>query len=105
MVQWITDYLLDFGSLKNHSHDHGQIRIKQSMKTFKASEFKARCLSLMDEVARTGEEIIITKNGVPVSKLVPFYSKPKTLFGLHKGKVSGCGDIISPLEETWEANT
>ena len=40
------------------------------MKTLKASEFKARCLALMDEVARTGEEVVITKNGVAVSKYV-----------------------------------
>ena len=40
-------------------------------RTIKASEFKAKCLKLMDEVAETGEEIVITKNGRPVSKLVP----------------------------------
>ena len=31
----------------------------------KASEFKAKCLKLMDEVAESGQEIIITKNGRP----------------------------------------
>ena len=36
-------------------------------RTIKASEFKAKCLKLMDEVAESGEEIIITKNGRPVS--------------------------------------
>ena len=35
--------------------------------TVKASEFKARCLKLMDEVAASGKEIVITKNGRPVS--------------------------------------
>ena len=39
-------------------------------RTIKASEFKAKCLKLMDEVAETGEEIIITKNGKPVAKLI-----------------------------------
>ena len=39
--------------------------------TMKASEFKARCLRLMDEVAASGHEIIITKNGRQVSRLVP----------------------------------
>ena len=37
------------------------------MQTMKASEFKAKCLKLMDEVNETGEEVIITKNGKPVS--------------------------------------
>ena len=32
----------------------------------KASEFKARCLKLMDEVAESGEEIVITKHGAGV---------------------------------------
>ena len=40
--------------------------------TIKASEFKAKCLQLMDKVNQSGQEIIITKNGKPVSKLVPF---------------------------------
>ena len=39
--------------------------------TVKASEFKARCLKLMDEVAESGGEIVITKNGRPISRLVP----------------------------------
>jgi prevent-host-death family protein len=41
------------------------------MDTIKASEFKAKCLQLMDQVARTGVELTITKNGIPVAKLVP----------------------------------
>ena len=47
-------------------------------RTIKASEFKAKCLKLMDEVAETGEEIIITKNGKPVAKLSAHREKPKT---------------------------
>ena len=39
-------------------------------RTIKASEFKAKCLKLMDEVADNGNEIVITKNGRPVSRLV-----------------------------------
>lgn len=37
----------------------------------KAAEFKQTCLALMDEVARGGETIVITKRGTPVAKLVP----------------------------------
>ena len=46
----------------------------------KASEFKAKCLKLMDEVAENGEEIVITKNGKPVAKLTAFRERPKTFF-------------------------
>ena len=37
----------------------------------KASEFKAKCLALLDEVAQTRQEIIVTKHGRPLAKLVP----------------------------------
>lgn len=36
-----------------------------------ASVFKARCLRLLDEVSRTGEELVILKRGRPVARLVP----------------------------------
>ena len=41
------------------------------MTTYKASEFKAKCLKIMDEVAKTGEREVITKRGVPVAELIP----------------------------------
>ncbi len=37
----------------------------------KASTFKERCLALLDQVARTGVPIIVTKRGRPVAKVVP----------------------------------
>ena len=51
------------------------------MKIVIASEFKAKCLKIMDEVAATGGPVIITKHGVPVAQLVPAVQKPETLFG------------------------
>ena len=72
-------------------------------RTIKASEFKAKCLKLMDEVAESGEEIVITKNGKPVAKLTPYRERPKTLFGIDRGKLQIVGDIISPIDVEWEA--
>jgi prevent-host-death family protein len=57
------------------------------MKQMTASAFKAKCLQLMDEVAATGEPIMITKNGHPVCQLVPYRHKPKTLYGTLKGSI------------------
>jgi len=74
------------------------------MDTIKASEFKARCLGLMDEVARTGQSMVITKNGKPVAMLAPYERKPATLAGLHRGSIRILGDIVAPLDEPWEAN-
>ena len=42
-----------------------------SMKKIAAGEFKARCLTLMDDVQATRVPILITKRGKPVAKLVP----------------------------------
>jgi prevent-host-death family protein len=75
------------------------------MTTIQASEFKAKCLALMDDVARSGETIIITKNGKPVAELRPHRPpRAKSLIGLHKGRIAIKGDIISPIgENLWEA--
>jgi prevent-host-death family protein len=69
----------------------------------KASEFKAKCLKLMDEIAESGESVVITKNGRPVSRLVPYVERPKTLFGIHRDAIEISGDVISPIEVDWEA--
>ena len=73
------------------------------MRTIKASEFKAKCLKIMDEVAATGEPVVITKHGVPVAELVPARRKPKFIFGSMKGSVTYMGDIISPIDVIWDA--
>jgi prevent-host-death family protein len=77
--------------------------VKVREREMKASEFKAKCLQLMDEVAATGESVVITKNGKPVSRLVPYVDKPKSLFGIHRGAVEITGDVVSPVEVDWEA--
>ena len=74
-------------------------------RTIKASEFKARCLKLMDEVAESGAEYVVTKNGRPVSRLVPYRKKPKSLFGIDRGRLEILGDIDEPLDVEWEAAT
>ncbi len=68
-----------------------------------AGEFKARCLALMDEVRDRGGEYVITKRGAPVAKLVPVHTEQRTLLGSMKGTVKVVGDIVSPLDEPWEA--
>ena len=73
------------------------------MQMLKASEFKAKCLKLMDEVQKTGNEIVITKNGKPISKLVPYRVKAPTLFGLHKDKISCLDADIFSVNENWDA--
>jgi len=74
------------------------------MKKIPAGQFKARCLSIMDRVQKTGESVLITKRGKPVARLLPATTEPEDVFGYMAGKVKIVGDIvgsITPLED-WE---
>ena len=72
-------------------------------RTIKASEFRAKCLALMDEVADTGEEIVITKRGVPVARLAPYRKSPASLYGKYKGLIKIHGDLDeSVMDDDWE---
>jgi prevent-host-death family protein len=81
-----------------------------------AGEFKAKCLSVLDEVQRSGREVIITKRGKPVARLLPveapepkrmedyLASDGKPLFGRMKGKGTILGDIVNSTGERWYAD-
>lgn len=73
------------------------------MKAVEIAEFNERFLQLMEEVVSSGEPIIITKNGEPVTQLVPYKHKPETLYGVLKGSITIKGDIVSPLDVEWNA--
>lgn len=76
------------------------------MRTIAAGKFKATCLSIMDEVQKKRQPILITKNGKPVAKLVPVPAGEKDpIFGFYKGKIKVTGDIVSPIVplEDWDA--
>ena len=77
------------------------------MRTVKASEFKAKCLGLIDEVAATGKPVVVTKRGKRVARLVPEPPprRRKSIFGFMRGEIKIRGDIISPLNEPWSVDT
>lgn len=68
-----------------------------------AAVFKAKCLALLDEVAETGKEIVITKRGKKVARLVRVEDKPEKIWGRMKGTVEIHGDIFSTGEK-WDAD-
>jgi len=68
-----------------------------------ASQLKIRCLALLDEVHKNRCEIVITKRGKPVAKLIPIDEQPNSFFGSMTGTMEITGDIISPIDEVWEA--
>ena len=70
-----------------------------------AGQFKAQCLKLMDTVQQTKEEIVITKYGKPVARLVPIEEpSEKSIIGWMEGTVTVTGDIVSSIDEQWEAD-
>ena len=57
------------------------------MRSITASEFKASCLQVMDEVAAGGEPVEITRYGRPVARLVAVPARRRSLLGAHLGQV------------------
>jgi prevent-host-death family protein len=73
--------------------------------TVGASEFKAKCLSILDQVATRGARVVITKRGRPVAELVPVKSAIPPLRDSWKGKGEIVGDIVNFNEaDDWEEN-
>lgn len=72
-----------------------------------AAQFRANCLKLIDEVAQSGEEIVITKHGRPAAKLAPHNQnrKPTPPFGAGRHLFEITGDIEAPLDVEWEAES
>jgi antitoxin (DNA-binding transcriptional repressor) of toxin-antitoxin stability system len=73
------------------------------MMIISATEFKAKCLELMDTVNRTGETIQITKRGKVVAELNAPTGEPKKYFGpgFAKGTIEIVGDIMAPYDVEW----
>ena len=68
-----------------------------------AAEFQARCLNLIDEVAYNGSEIVISKRGKPIVRLIPYQEPRKGIYGVDKETIRVLGDIVEPLGVEWEA--
>lgn len=75
------------------------------MKHVAISEFKAKCLAILDEVQKTKQPVRITRRGKPVAEVVPpTPQSPGDLFGFMKGQMEILGDIVSPASDPddWE---
>lgn len=76
------------------------------METINASDFKARCLSILDRVQATGEPVVILKRGRPVAELFPASgSSSKYPQSELAGTVHEVGDVVGPVfpEADWES--
>ena len=71
-----------------------------------SSELKNAWHVYLDRVNQAHEEIVITRYGKPVAKLVPYEAKDQKggIFGFLPGVVRVHGDIVAPTGEKWEAD-
>jgi prevent-host-death family protein len=68
------------------------------IRSMAAGEFKAKCLEVLDRVAREGSSCVVTKRGRPVAKVVPIDEvKARPI----RGSVSYVTDIVAPLGDEW----
>ncbi len=75
------------------------------MKTLGISKFKAQALRILDQVAKTHEDIVITRRGKPLAKIIPFIEpNSKSEPGKLADTLVFEKDVVSPLgEEMWDA--
>ncbi len=75
------------------------------MKEVAISEFKAKCLAILDQVQKTKQPIRVTRRGKPIAQVSPpSTTEPGNWMGSMKGRMKILGDIVSPASdpEDWE---
>jgi hypothetical protein len=73
-------------------YDHNPVTMAKSQKTSLPGSSK------LDEVAETGKPLRVTKRGKPVARVVPVEAPPGLLHSVKREK-----DLVSPIEEKWDA--
>jgi len=72
------------------------LETKNPMKRMSAAKFESQCLALIDQIAKTGKPILITKRGRPLVRIEPV-QRDDEIFGYMAGKVKILGDIVGPI--------
>ncbi len=72
------------------------------MKSIKISEFKEKCLTLVEQLEAEG--LVITKHGKAIAKIIPIDNSMKSLIGSMKDKLTIKGDIFSTGTD-WDAQS
>jgi prevent-host-death family protein len=66
------------------------------MQKIPAAQFKTHCLAVMDQVAESGQPVVVTKHGKPAVQIIRVMSDEDDIFGFLAGK----GRIAGDVEET-----
>ena len=75
------------------------------MKTVAITKFKAQCLALLDQVAKSGQPLVVTKRGKPLARIVPTVGDEAWVQDSLRGSVTIVGDIMGPVvpRSRWNA--
>jgi prevent-host-death family protein len=73
------------------------------MKTIAATDFKAHCLAILEEVRQTRQPLVVTRHGKPVAEISPYVAKRSTQENSLKGSILHQGDLISPIDVRWDS--
>lgn len=74
-------------------------KVKKSIQEIAISEFKAKCLSLLEEVNKTKTPLRVTRRGKPIADVIPASSEAeeRSWIGSMAGSLEIVGDIVSPV--------
>jgi prevent-host-death family protein len=74
---------------------------KKPIQEIPISEFKARCLSLLEEVSKTKAPLRVTRRGKALADVIPASpeGEERSWIGSMSGSIDIVGDIVSPVIE------
>lgn len=88
--------------------DGARINRARKVTEIPASEAKNQWHACLDRVSQAREELVITRYGKPIARLVPTREEDdeerEDIFGWLAGTVTIHGDIVAPVDEDWEAD-
>ena len=69
-----------------------------------AAEFRSKCFKIIDEISQTHKEVVITKRGKPVAKLIAYESEEESdpLLQALAGSGETIDDLTEPFHVEWE---
>lgn len=72
-------------------------RVQLPPRTVSISEFKAKCLALLDQVGRTGRPLLVTRRGEPIAEVIrPIVPNSRDWIGSAASTARIVGDIVGP---------
>ena len=77
---------------------------KNSIQEVAISEFKAKCLALLEEVDKTKVSLRVTRRGRPIAEVIPTSPnmEERNWLGLMSDSMEITGDVVSPVIDIQE---